>query len=59
MAPKAFDPAVDVVIARAQPYAFHPRAHFQRARGALHLEVLDEGHGVAVGQQIAVGVAHQ
>src|SRR6266702_6944097 len=48
--------AVHFVIAADETNALHFSAHFQRDRRAFHFQVLDQHHGVAVGERVAVGV---
>src|SRR5690606_2670393 len=54
----AVDPAVDIVVAVDQADAAHLGADLHHRGRALDLQVLDDDHGVAVGQRGAVGVAH-
>ena len=56
--PDAVDFAVDVVVAFHQADVFDLRAHLHHRRGAFDLEVFDHADRVAVGEKVAVGVAH-
>lgn len=54
--PKAFNFAIDVVVAIDQTNVFHFGTDFDHTGGAFELEVFDQGHGVAVLQDIARGI---
>lgn len=53
---KTFNFAIDVVVAIDQTNVFHFGAHFDHTGRAFELEVFDQGHGVAVLQDIAGGI---
>lgn len=50
--------AVDLVIAADHADVLDLGADFERDGRALHFQVLDQHHGVAVGQRVAIGIAH-
>ena len=50
--------AVDIMIAVNQADAFHFRALLQDRRTAFHFQILDDGHGIPVLQDIAIGILY-
>jgi hypothetical protein len=53
---KTFNFAIDVVVAIDQTNVFYFGTNFDDTGGAFELEVFDQGHGVAVLQDIARGI---
>src|SRR3546814_10371907 len=54
----ALELAIDLLRVAGQADRFDQRAALQRLAGALHVQILDQRHLVAVGQHIAHRVAH-
>ena len=54
----AVDLAIDTVVATNQTDAFYLRANLEHGGGAFDLQVLDQNHRIAIGQDVAVGVLH-
>lgn len=56
--PKPFDLAVDIVVAIGEADVLDLGSRLDWAGRALHGQVFDHDHGIAVGEDIAVGVLH-